>query len=35
MSSGSFENDIYTLCIYKPYIFNIHMYKQDLASNTF
>ena len=31
MSSGSYKNIIYSLCIYKSYLFD--MYKQDGALN--
>ena len=33
MSSGLFKNVTYKLLVYKSYIFDICMYKQDLALN--
>ena len=34
INSGLFENNItYNLFIYKSYLFNIYMYKQDLGFN--
>ena len=32
MSSGLFKK-VYKKCVYKSYIFNIYMYKEDLALN--